>query len=127
MVLIGAFNIVSTLVMVVMEKKKDIAILRSMGATQQSIRKIFLLKGCIIGVVGTVLGVLLGLGVCFLIAQYQFSLPKDVFLISTVPVRIYMSNFLLVAIASLLVCLVASIYPARQAAKLDPVEIIRYE
>jgi lipoprotein-releasing system permease protein len=127
MVLIGAFNIVSTLVMVVMEKKKDIAILRSMGATQQSIRKIFLLKGCIIGVVGTVLGVLLGLAVCFLIAQYQFALPKDVFLISTVPVRIYTSNFLLVAVASLLVCLVASLYPARQAAKLDPVEIIRYE
>jgi len=64
MVLIGAFNIVSTLVMVVMEKKKDIAILRSMGATQQSIRKIFLLKGCVIGVVGTVLGVVLGLVVC---------------------------------------------------------------
>jgi lipoprotein-releasing system permease protein len=127
MVLIGAFNIVSTLVMVVMEKKKDIAILRSMGATQQSIRKIFLLKGCIIGVVGTVLGVLLGLAVCFLIAQYQFALPKDVFLISTVPVRIYPGNFIVVAVASLLVCLVASLYPARQAAKLDPVEIIRYE
>jgi lipoprotein-releasing system permease protein len=127
MVLIGAFNIVSTLVMVVMEKKKDIAILRSMGATQQSIRKIFLLKGCIIGVVGTVLGVLLGLAVCFLISQYQFALPKDVFLISTVPVRIYAGNFLLVAVASLLVCLLASLYPARQAAKLDPVEIIRYE
>jgi lipoprotein-releasing system permease protein len=127
MVLIGAFNIVSTLVMVVMEKKKDIAILRSMGATHQSIRKIFLLKGCIIGVVGTVLGVLLGLAVCVLIAQYQFALPKDVFLISTVPVRIYAGNFLLVAVASFLVCLLASIYPARQAAKLDPVEIIRYE
>jgi lipoprotein-releasing system permease protein len=127
MVLIGAFNIVSTLVMVVMEKKKDIAILRSMGATQQSIRKIFLLKGFIIGVVGTILGVLLGLVVCFLIAQYKFELPKDVFLISTVPVRIYWSNFLLVALASFIVCLLASIYPARQAAKLDPVEIIRYE
>jgi lipoprotein-releasing system permease protein len=127
MVLIGAFNIVSTLVMVVMEKKKDIAILRSMGATQQSIRKIFLLKGFIIGVVGTILGVLLGLVVCFLIAQYKFELPKDVFLISTVPVRIYWSNFFLVALASFIVCLLASIYPARQAAKLDPVEIIRYE
>jgi len=127
MVLIGAFNIVSTLVMVVMEKKKDIAILRSMGATQQSIRKIFLLKGCVIGVVGTVLGVVLGLAVCFLLAQYKFELPKDVFLISTVPVRIYFGNFVLVALASFVVCLLASIYPARQAAKLDPVEIIRYE
>lgn len=127
MVLIGAFNIVSTLVMVVMEKKKDIAILRSMGASQHSIRKIFLLKGCLIGIVGTTLGVILGLLVCALISQYQFKLPDGVFLISTVPVRIYFSNFIVVALASLAVCLLASIYPARQAAKLDPVEIIRYE
>ena len=127
MVLIGAFNIVSTLVMVVMEKKKDIAILRSMGASQRSIRKIFLLKGCLIGIVGTILGVVLGLLVCALISQYQFKLPDGVFLISTVPVRIYFSNFVLVGFASFVVCLLASIYPARQAAKLDPVEIIRYE
>ena len=128
MVLVGAFNIVSTLIMVVMEKRKDIAILQSMGATRESIRKIFLFKGCVIGVVGTTLGVLLGLVVCLLIQKYHFiELPKDVFLISTVPVRIYLSNYLLVAFASLLVCLLASIYPARQAAKLDPVEIIRYE
>ena len=127
MVLIGAFNIVSTLVMVVMEKKKDIAILRSMGATQRSIRKIFLLKGCLIGIVGTTLGVILGLLVCVLISQYPFKLPDGVFLISTVPVRVYLSNFVVVACASFVVCLLASIYPARQAAKLDPVEIIRYE
>jgi lipoprotein-releasing system permease protein len=127
MVLIGAFNIISTLVMVVMEKRKDIAILMSMGATRASIRKIFLLKGFIIGIVGTTLGLLLGLLVCTLIAQYRFELPKDVFLISTVPVRIYFSNFMMVTVASFIVCLLASIYPARQAAKLDPVEIIRYE
>ena len=127
MVLIGAFNIISTLVMVVMEKRKDIAILMSMGATRASIRRIFLLKGFIIGIVGTTLGLLLGLLVCTLIAQYRFELPKDVFLISTVPVRIYFSNFMIVTVASFAVCLLASIYPARQAAKLDPVEIIRYE
>ncbi len=128
MVLIGAFNIISTLIMVVMEKRKDIAILQSMGATRAGIRKIFLIKGCVIGVVGTALGVLFGLGISLLIQEYQFiELPKDVFLISTVPVRIYWSNFLLVGLASLGVCLLASIYPARQAAKLDPVEIIRYE
>jgi lipoprotein-releasing system permease protein len=128
MVLIGAFNIISTLIMVVMEKRKDIAILQSMGATRESIRRIFLIKGCVIGIVGTFLGVLLGLTISVLIQEYRFiELPKDVFLISTVPVRIYLSNFTLVALASLLVCLVASIYPARQAAKLDPVEIIRYE
>jgi lipoprotein-releasing system permease protein len=128
MVLIGAFNIISTLIMVVMEKRKDIAILQSMGATRESIRKIFLIKGCVIGVVGTFLGVLLGYVICILIEKYHFiELPKDVFLISTVPVRIYFSNFLLVTVVSLFVCLLASIYPARQAAKLDPVEIIRYE
>lgn len=128
MVLIGAFNIVSTLIMVVMEKRKDIAILQSMGASRDSIRRIFLIKGCVIGVVGTFLGVVLGLAICMLIQKYRFiELPKDVFLISTVPVRIYLSNFLLVGFASLVVCLLASIYPARQAAKLDPVEIIRYE
>ena len=128
MVLIGAFNIISTLTMVVMEKRKDIAILQSMGATRESIRRIFLIKGCVIGVVGTLLGVFLGLAICLLIQKYRFiELPKDVFLISTVPVRIYLSNFLLVGFASLFVCLLASIYPARQAAKLDPVEIIRYE
>lgn len=127
MILVGAFNIVSTLVMVVMEKRKDIAILRSMGATPESIRKIFLFKGCVIGVVGTVLGVLLGLAVCGLIAQYQFSLPDGMFLISTVPVRVYGSNFVLVAVASFIVCFLASIYPSRQAAQLDPVDIIRYE
>ncbi|MBI2532713.1 MAG: lipoprotein-releasing ABC transporter permease subunit [Deltaproteobacteria bacterium] len=128
MVLIGAFNIISTLIMVVMEKRKDIAILQSMGATRAGIRKIFLIKGCVIGVVGTALGVLFGLAICLLTQKYRFiELPKDVFLISTVPVRIYWSNFLLVGFASLGVCLLASIYPARQAAKLDPVEIIRYE
>ncbi len=128
MILVGAFNIISTLTMVVMEKRKDIAVLQSMGATRHSIRKIFLLKGCVIGGVGTFFGVVFGYGLCLLIQRYQFiELPKDVFLISTVPVRIYLSNFSLVACASFLICLLASIYPARQAAKLDPVEILRYE
>jgi lipoprotein-releasing system permease protein len=128
MILVGAFNIISTLIMVVMEKRRDIAILLSMGATRGSIRKIFLFKGCVIGIVGTLLGVLLGYGICLLIQEYKFiELPKDVFLISTVPVRIYLSNFILVAVASFFICLLASLYPARHAAKLDPVEIIRYE
>ena len=133
MILIGAFNIISTLIMVVMEKRRDIAILQSMGATPQSIRNIFLFKGCVIGTVGTLLGTLLGFVICLLVAKYQFiELPKDVFLISTVPVRFSLGFFpgdifFLTALASILICLVASIYPARQAAKLDPVEIIRYE
>ena len=128
MILIGAFNIISTLIMVVMEKRRDIAILQSMGATRRSVRNVFLIKGCVIGTVGTLLGVVLGYGICLLIERYHFiELPKDVFLISTVPVRIYLSNFVLVTAASFLICLLASIYPARQAARLDPVEIIRYE
>src|SRR5919109_1848970 len=113
MVLIGAFNIISTLVMVVMEKRKDIAILRSMGATRESIRNIFLFKGSVIGIVGTALGVFLGYAICVLIDRYEFiKLPEGAFLISTVPVRIYLSNFVLVAAASLIVCLLASLYPA---------------
>ncbi len=128
MVLIAAFNIISTLIMMVMEKRRDIAILQSMGATRRSIRRIFLIKGCVIGAVGTVLGVVLGLGICLLIQRYQFiELPRDVFLVSTVPVSISAGYFALVAVASFLICLLASIYPARQAARLDPVEIIRYE
>ncbi len=128
MILVGAFNIVSTLIMVVMEKRRDIAILQSMGARRKSVRNIFLIKGCVIGGMGTTLGLVLGYVICLLIQQYHFiELPKDVFLISTVPVKIYLGNFILVAVASFFICLLASIYPARQAAKLDPVEIIRYE
>jgi len=127
MIIIGAFNIASTLIMMVMEKKKDIAILKSMGAKYKSIWRIFLIKGLLIGLIGTGIGVLFGYGLCFIIEQYRIELPKGVFIISTVPVSIDWSNISLVAFASLLICLLASIFPARHAAKLDPVEIIRYE
>jgi lipoprotein-releasing system permease protein len=127
-VLVAAFNIVATLIMVVMEKRKDIAILKSMGATDRSIARIFMLKGLIIGVVGTLLGVLGGYGGCLLLKRYQFvELPKDVFYVSTLPVRIYGDNFATVALVSVVICLLATIYPARQAAGLAPVEVIRYE
>jgi len=128
MVLIAAFNIISTLIMMVMEKRRDIAVLRSMGASRGSVWRIFLLKGCVIGMAGTLLGSVLGYAICLLIQEYQFiELPPDVFLVSTVPVKISGLYFALVSLVSLLICLLASIYPARQAAKLDPVEIIRYE
>lgn len=128
MVLIAAFNIVSTLIMVVMEKRKDIAVLRSMGASRGSIRRIFLLKGWIIGAAGTVLGVVVGYVLARLIERYQFiDLPEDVFVVSTVPVSISPLYFALVALASLVICCLASIYPARQAARLHPVDVIRYE
>ncbi len=128
MVLIAAFNIVSTLIMVVMEKRKDIGVLRSMGASRSSIRLIFLIKGWIIGAVGTVAGVVAGYGLALLIQRYQFiELPDDVFLVSTVPVSISPLYFGLVALASFSICVLASIYPARQATKLHPVDVIRYE
>ena len=128
MVLIAAFNIVSTLIMVVMEKRKDIAVLRSLGASRGSIRWIFLLKGWIIGAAGTVLGVVFGYVLARLIERYQFiDLPEDVFVVSTVPVSISPLYFALVALASLVICCLASIYPARQAARLHPVDVIRYE
>jgi lipoprotein-releasing system permease protein len=127
-VLVAAFNIAATLIMVVMEKRKDIAILKSMGATNLAIGTIFVFKGAVIGILGTVAGILGGLGGAALLERYQFiELPKDVFYVSTVPVRIYPENFALVAAAAITICIIATIYPARQAARLAPVEVIRYE
>ncbi len=127
-VLVAAFNIIATLIMVVMEKRKDIAILKCMGATNRSIARIFMLKGAIVGTIGTLLGVVGGYAGCWILARYQFvELPKDVFYVSTLPVRVYGENFLVVALASVTICLLATIYPARQAAGLAPVEVIRYE
>ena len=92
------------------------------------IARIFMLKGLIIGVVGTLLGVAGGWGGCWVLRHYQFvELPKDVFYVSTLPVRVYGENFATVALVSVVICLLATIYPARQAAGLAPVEVIRYE
>ncbi len=127
-VLVAAFNIVAMLIMVVMEKRKDIAVLKSLGATSQSIGRIFIYKGIIIGVIGTLLGTLLGYVGCWVLATYEIiELPKDVFYVKTLPVKMYLENFLMVATASIGICLLATIYPARQAANLAPVEVIRYE
>lgn len=127
-VLVAAFNIVATLIMVVMEKRKDIAILKSMGSSGSSIARIFIYKGMIIGFVGTILGNLLGYVACFLLKRYEFiDLPKGVFYVNTVPVKMYPEYFAVVTLASLLICLLATVYPARQAARLAPVDVIRYE
>ena len=127
-VLVAAFNIIATLIMVVMEKRKDIAVLKSMGATGSAISRVFIYKGLLIGVVGTLMGTLLGWVGCWLLDRYEFiELPKDVFYVSTLPVKIYAENFFIVGVASVIICLLATIYPARQAARLAPVEVIRYE
>ena len=126
-VLVAAFNIASTLIMMVMEKTKDIAILKAMGATDKSIRKIFVFKGVVIGSIGTILGVCLGFILCTVLKYYQFiELPGDVYYITTLPVKLELLDVVMIASAAMAISFLATIYPARQASKLDPVEAIRY-
>jgi lipoprotein-releasing system permease protein len=126
-ILVAAFNIAGSLIMMVMEKTRDIAILKAMGATDQSIRKIFVFKGVMIGSIGTCLGALLGTTLCMLLKRYRFvELPSDVYYITQLPVQLAPADVLMTAGAAMLICLAASLYPARQAANLDPVEAIRY-
>ncbi|MDX2452249.1 lipoprotein-releasing ABC transporter permease subunit [Desulfosarcina sp.] len=126
-VLVAAFNIAGSLVMMVMEKRKDIAILKAMGATARSIGRIFVIKGLMIGLVGTVLGTSAGLMVCTLLKRYSFiQLPADIYYINTLPVNLKISDVLLIALCALIICFAATLYPARQAAGIDPVEAIRH-
>lgn len=127
-VLIGSFSIVTTLVMLVMEKTRDIAILMSMGATKGMIRRIFMLQGTIIGVIGTLLGYVLGIGLAMLLKRYQFiKLPQGVYTLDHLPVLLTVQDILIVGASALLLCFLATIYPARQAARLEPAEALRYE
>ena len=127
-VLVAAFGIVSTLIMVVMEKNKDIAILKSMGATARSVMRIFIFEGLIIGCVGTLIGLFGGYVVCTLLAKYQFiTLPSDVYYISRLPVKLNLLDFVLVAISALGISFIATLYPSWQASRLDPAEALRYE
>jgi len=126
-ILVAAFNIASSLIMMVMEKKQDIAILRAMGATDRSIRKIFVFKGLTIGCIGTALGSCAGTVLCFLLKRYKFiELPSDVYYITTLPVRLAGADVFAIAAAAVLICFLSTLYPAGQAAKLDPVEAIRH-
>jgi lipoprotein-releasing system permease protein len=127
-VLVAAFNIIATLVMVVMERRKEVAIVRTMGARAGSVASIFLCEGAALGIIGTVLGVGAGFVTAYLIGKYHLiHLPADMFMVSAVPVTINPWNFAVVAAASIALCLAAAIYPALQAARLSPVEVIRYE
>jgi len=127
-VLVAAFNIAGSLIMMVMEKTRDIAILKAMGATNKSVRKIFVYKGMVIGALGTVLGVIFGFVLCTLLKHYKIvELTGDIYYFtSTLPVRLKILDVALIVSATLLICFLATLYPARQAAKLNPVEAIRY-
>jgi lipoprotein-releasing system permease protein len=123
---VAAFNLIATLIMVVMEKRKDIAVLMTMGASRAAIRMVFVLKGLIVGAVGTAAGLVLSAIGCFALARYQFiHIPKAVYGISTVPVAPAPLNFAMVAVASLALCLLATVYPARQASRETPAEVLR--
>jgi lipoprotein-releasing system permease protein len=125
-VIVAALNIVASLVLLVMEKSHDIAILRTMGASTRAIRRIFLLQGLTIGVIGTGSGAALGLTVCWVSDRYRlFKLPSDVYQITYLPFRVEPMDVIIVVVSAVVVCVVATLYPARQAGRLDPAEALR--
>jgi lipoprotein-releasing system permease protein len=123
---VAAFNLIATLIMVVMEKRKDIAVLLAMGATPAEVRWIFQLKGIIVGAAGTALGLLLGALTCFALSRYQFiHIPSKIYGISTLPIDAEPVSFVVVAIASMVLCYLATIYPSGQASRETPAEVFR--
>jgi len=127
-VVVACFNIVSTLIMVVMEKTKDIGILKSIGATNRSIMAIFTLEGFLVGAIGTLLGVAGGLGLSYLLEKYQFiQLPRDIYYIDRFPVDVQFGDTAVIVAAALFISLLSCIYPAWQASRLNPVDALRYE
>lgn len=127
-VLVATVNIVSSLVMLVMEKRRDIGVLRTMGVTPRGIMRIFLLQGTLVGLAGTSLGLVCGWAVSDALGRYKLlRLPGEIYFIDTLPVKIAWTDFAFVAAAAVALCFLASLYPAWRAARLAPVESIRYE
>jgi lipoprotein-releasing system permease protein len=127
-VLVASFNIVSTLMMNVMEKQKEIAILKTMGATHQGIMAIFVLQGLLIGLVGTVIGVSGGYILGRLLNDYQLiKLPADVYYLSKLPVKMKLVDFLVVSVSAVAISFLSTLYPSYYAAKLNPADPLRYE
>jgi lipoprotein-releasing system permease protein len=127
-VLVGSFSIITALVMLVMEKTRDIAVMMSMGATRQSVKRIFIIQGIIIGLMGTALGNILGLSGCLLLKQYKFiELPRGVYSLDYLPVLLEWSDILFTGVCAMGLCFLATLYPAHQASKLEPVAALRQE
>ena len=125
-IMVAALNIVASLVLLVMEKSRDIAILKTMGSTTKSIRRIFMLQGLIIGFIGTAGGTLLGVLTIYVLDRYQLiRIPMDVYQISHLPFTLLPPDLIAVVVAAMLICFLATIYPSRQAAKLDPAQALR--
>ncbi len=127
-IIVASFNIVGTLTMIVMEKNREIAILKSMGSSAQSIVKIFMFAGLAIGCVGTAIGVVIGYGAVVLLTKSDIiSLPKDVYQVSHLPLSTSGLDVLFISLTALLISFIATLYPSWQAARQDPVEVLRYE
>ena len=127
-VMVAALNIVASLILLVMEKHRDIAILKTMGASARSVTTMFMMQGLIIGLVGTTIGAAAGYAVAYVLDRYKLiRVPVDIYQVSHVPFTVQPLDFTLVVIAAMIVCLVATIYPSRQAARLDPAQALRYE
>ena len=127
-IVVAAFNIIGTLIMMVMEKGRDIAILKSMGATDRSIMKIFIMEGLIIGIAGTIIGCIGGYTLCELLDKYHFiKLPSDVYQLDTLPVKMNPLDFIYISLSAIVISFIATIYPSWNASRLDPAEALRYE
>jgi lipoprotein-releasing system permease protein len=127
-VMVAALNIIASLILLVMEKSRDIAILKTMGSSAASIRRIFMLQGLIIGLVGTAAGAAAGTALIYVLDRYKLiRVPIDVYQISYVPFTLEPLDFVTVVLAALAICFVATIYPSRQASKLDPAQALRYQ
>ncbi|HEY5618889.1 MAG TPA: ABC transporter permease [Vicinamibacterales bacterium] len=127
-VMVAALNIVASLVLLVMEKSRDIAILKTMGTSSQRVMRIFMLQGLVIGLVGTSVGAVCGLALCWVLDRYRLiQIPMDVYQVSYVPFVVQPFDFALVVISAILICFLATIYPSRQASRLDPVQALRFE